>query len=334
MVKKSRIYRRRRILFSSLIIIIALLITMLALSLNTNHDNDINALEESTSVSTSDISEIPAALPITEIKLQYPEYNIATKTITSVDSDYAILIDIENNKVLADKNGTQRISPASLTKLMTLVVAVENIDDFEDTFTMTGDIIAPLVDKDASRAGFSEGDQVKITDMLYGAVLPSGADATVGLAQYISGSEEEFVKLMNQKVNELGLKNTHFTNTSGLYDDNHYSTVTDIALILEYAIKNDLCRKILSTYQYTTSPTPQHPEGILLTSTMFSRMYGNEVENVKILGGKTGYIYESLHCLASFAEKNGNEYIAVTVMGHGKYKPIYDAFELYGKYLN
>ena len=129
------------------------------------------------------------------------------------------------------------------------------------------------------------------------------------------------------------LKNTHFTNTSGLHDDNHYSTALDMAVILEYALQNDLCREILSTYQYTTSKTKEHPKGILLESTMFSRMYGDEVENVTIEGGKTGFTSEAQHCMASFVIKNNKEYIVVTAMEDDKWGSVYDAFDIYEQYL-
>lgn len=121
---------------------------------------------------------------------------------------------------------------------------------------------------------------------MYGIALPSGADATTAIAIYLCGSEDEFVKLMNRKVEELGLKNTHFTNASGLYDPNHYSTATDIAMLMSAVMENDTCREILGTYQYTTTATEQHPEGILLESTMYSRMYGNEVTGISIDAGK------------------------------------------------
>ena len=104
--------------------------------------------------------------------------------------------------------------------------------------------------------------------------------------------------------------------------------------MLEYALQDDMCREILSTYQYKTKVTKEHPEGILLESTMFSRMYGDEAEGVTILGGKTGYTAEAGNCLASFAVKDGKEYIAVTVKGQSKWKPIFDSFEIYEKYIN
>lgn len=269
-----------------------------------------------------------------EIKIEYPiGLDTAKKFDKLIASKYCILVDIENNKILAERNAEQKMYPASMTKIMTLIVAVENMNSLDDTFTMTYDILNPLINEDASLAGFQENETITIKDMLYGAILPSGADATVGLAEAIAGSESNFVRMMNEKTEEMGLKNTHFANTSGLHDDNHYSTVLDMAVILEYALKNDLCREILSTYQYTTSKTKEHPKGILLESTMFGRMYGDEVKNVKIEGGKTGFTSEAQHCMASFAIKNNREYIVVTAMEDDKWGSVYDAFDIYEQYL-
>ena len=158
-----------------------------------------------------------------------PADNLTELTASNISSEHAVLLDVENNTVLAQRDPDARIYPASMTKIMTLLVAAEHIENMDDTFTMTYEIIAPLIEAEASRAGFEEGETVSLKDLMYGIALPSGADATTAIAIYLCGSEDEFVKLMNEKVEELGLKNTHFTNASGLYDPNHYSTATDIA---------------------------------------------------------------------------------------------------------
>lgn len=341
--RREIIYRRRRIFFSIVMVLIIGCIVGLFFGIKAIANSSAEASgtpEESVPMANpAQVTKEPETTPPPEIPKadsDYPEADDKTVTILSesIDSEYAVLLDIENNRVVARKGATSKINPASLTKVMTILVAAENIEDFDDTFTMTYEIIAPLIKADATRAGFSEGEECKLIDLMYGAVLPSGADCTIALAEYISGSEEEFVKLMNKKASDLGLKNTHFENTSGLYGDNHYSTPLDLAVIMKAAIQNDLCRKILSTYQYTTAASEQDPEGIDLESTMFSRMYGNEVEGVQILGGKTGYIYESGHCLVSFAQQDEKEYICVTINGKGRYKPIYDCFTIYESYLN
>lgn len=283
---------------------------------------------------TAEITE-----PVTEAPtepsalLTYPEKsaNLTELTAANISSEYAVLLDVTDNKILAQRNPDTRIYPASMTKIMTLLVAAEHIEDMDDTFTMTYDIIAPLIAADASRAGFEEDETVTITDLLYGIALPSGADATTAIAIYLCGSEESFVQLMNEKVKDLGLENTHFTNASGLHDANHYSTPTDIALLMSYVMQNDICREILSTYQYTTSVTEQHPEGIPLESTMFSRMYGNEVTGITIEAGKTGYTDEAGHCLVSFStDADGKCYVAVTAKGPTYWREIFDTFAIFG----
>ncbi|MDD6293495.1 MAG: serine hydrolase [Eubacteriales bacterium] len=266
--------------------------------------------------------------------VKYPEKAENYTELTSAEllSPYIAVIDVTNNKLVAGRNAETRIYPASMTKVMTLIVAVENVKSMDDKFTMTSEIIDPLYRDSASRAGFEPGEEVTARDLMYGLILPSGADGAVGLAQMIAGSEDAFVELMNKKCEELGLKNTHFTNTSGLHNENHYTTPVEMAMILEYAMNNETCAKILSTYQYTTEITEKHPEGILLTSTMFSRMYGNEVPGVEIKAGKTGYTQEAKHCLVSYAESDGNKYIAVTAGAEGKWNVIYDDFKLYGDF--
>lgn len=245
-------------------------------------------------------------------------------------SESIIVINNTEKKVVAARNAQRRCYPASTTKIMTLLVAAESIKDFTDTFTMTLAITDPLYIADATVAGFSAGEEINMTDLLYGAILPSGADACMGLAEKLAGSEEGFVKLMNAKAAALGLKDTHFTNCTGLYGDEHYTTAEDLSVILAAAMENTLCRAILSTYQYTTAKTPQHPEGILLSSTLFQHMYGTEPVGANILGGKTGFVNESGYCIASFGESDtGSEYICVTLSGAGKWPTFYDQIDLY-----
>ncbi len=248
------------------------------------------------------------------------------------DAEYAILLDTETNEIVRYKNYNIRMNPASLTKVMTLVVAVENIKDLSDTVLITADMVDPMYALDASLAGFAVGETPTLEQVLYGVILPSGADASLAAAAYTAGSEAAFVQLMNQKAEEMGLKNTHFTNVIGLYDKQHYSTAEDMAVILEYAIQNEFCRKVLSTYEYEIPPTQLNPEGIKLTSTVFSRMTGTEMPGVTIQGGKTGYTDEAGQCLETFAEINGKTYIMVLGGGTTKWNVIYDTLSGYSIY--
>lgn len=246
---------------------------------------------------------------------------------------YAILVDADNNEIIAGKNYDKKIYPASLTKIMTLLVAVENIDNLKDTYTFTYDDIHPLVVENASRADFMEDETVTAEDLMYASILVSGADGTLGLSNIVAGSEEAFVELMNKKAEEMGLKNTHFTNASGLHDKNHYSTVEDMAVILKTAVENETCKEILSAVEYTTSKTKQHEEGIILRSLVFQRLTDYYVENGgDVLGGKTGFTDESKHSLATFYEDGGRNYICVTSKSTDKWKAVEDSIMLYEKF--
>lgn len=294
---------------------------------------------QQTSTSASTDAETTTSTTTMEITTESPSLltyptdaeDLFTLTENNITSEYAILLNVEDNTVMASRNADEIIYPASMTKIMTLLVAAENIEDMNDTFTMTYEIIAPLVEMDASRAGFSEGETVTLWDLMYGIALPSGADASVAIATYVSGSEEAFVELMNEKAEELGLENTHFVNTSGLHDEDHYSTVTDIALLMTAVMENDICQEVLSTYQYTTTATDEHPDGIVLESTMFTRMSGDEVEGITIEAGKTGYTDASGHCLVSYAtDEEGNGYVAVVANSTTYWNSVYDTFAIYG----
>ncbi len=271
--------------------------------------------------------------------LAYPARTDNTKHL-DIDSSHGILINLKNNTVIAEKNGKERMYPASMTKIMTLIVAYENVENLDDTFTFDFDIVNDAYIAGASVAGFTTGETVPIRDLLYGTVLPSGADATSALAQYVAGDEVAFAALMNKKAEEIGMKNSHFVTASGLHDDDHYSTCEDMALALKYAIATPELREILSTYTYTTTKTPEHPDGIMLFSTMYTKMKGDEPGEVYVQGGKTGYTPEAHNCLASFAARCESEdsditvpqFILVTGGGIGEYAAIYDAINTYKKY--
>lgn len=302
--------------------------------LNNSESIGENELDNKSKASMEERIEIEYPTEASYPVIEYPDNTGEIKSFgEDIVSKSGVLINVTDNKIVAGRNAEKKIYPASMTKIMTLIVAVENMDSLDDTFTMTHELIAPLVDAEASRAGFEVGETVTVEDMIYGAVLPSGADATVGLAVKLCGSEEAFVDLMNEKVEYMGLKNTHFCNTSGLHDENHYSTPVEIGMIMEYAMQIDLCRKVLSTYQYTTSSTPQHPKGIPLESTMFGRMYGDEVVGASIEGGKTGYTDEAQNCLATFGKKGGKEYVTVTSLSYDYWLSIHDAFNIYANYI-
>lgn len=165
--------------------------------------------------------------------------------------------------------------------------------------------------------------------------LPSGAECCMAFADRIAGSEEAFVDMMNEKAAEMGMKNTHFCNATGLHDPDHYSTVKDISVLLRYALQYEDFRQAFSSSRYTTQPTNLHPDGFTFLSTMFRYMDSAGVVGGEIIGGKTGYTEEAGLCLASLAEVSGKEYILVTAKAKGTHRTeqfhILDAVDVYSQ---
>ncbi len=255
----------------------------------------------------------------------------------NVISEHAILIDESTDTIVATKGAYDIISPASMTKVLTVLVAAEHVTEgeLEDPFTMTLEITDYAYVNDCSSVGFLGGEMVTVRDLFYGTVLPSGGDAAVGLATYVAGSHEAFVELMNEKLEELGLAETaHFTNCVGLYDKDHYCTVYDMAVIMKAAMENEMCREFLSAKRYTTVPTEQHPEGIPISNWFLRRIEDKDTHG-EVIGAKTGYVAQSGNCAVSYATCGENEtpYICVTAGAHSSWRCIYDHVEIYTKYV-
>lgn len=251
-------------------------------------------------------------------------------------SQYGVFIDVENEKIIAQKEAYTKMYPASMTKIMTILVAAEKIEksQLKDTFTITREITDYSFENDCSCVGFDVDETVSVEDLFYGTILPSGADAALGLAYYVAGTHENFVELMNNKLKQLGIsQTTHFTNCVGIYNDEHFSTAYDMAIILKAASENELCRKVLSAHTYTTSVTEQHPDGIIISNWFLRRIEDKDTHG-EVLCGKTGYVRQSGNCSASLAiNKNGNEYICVTAMSSSVWNCIKDQTALYSRYM-
>ena len=257
-----------------------------------------------------------------------------TKTLDlELYSENALLIDLESNTILAQKNADARIYPASMTKVMTVLVAAEQITDWDATFTMTQSIIDPLFLADASMAGFVHGEEVSMMDLLYGAVLPSGAEATEALAIVCAGSEEAFAELMNEKAQALGLQDTHFVDASGLHDENHYTTLSDMAIIMQAALDNPRCREVLTSVNHTSPATAQNPEGVAMTNRFLYRIRPQQTGTVDIQAAKTGYTAQAMNCCVSYGiMENGRAAICVTAHAWTGDYCIADHLALYGTY--
>lgn len=303
------------------------------------YEDDLSSSEaESSSVpDSSSIPDIPETKPsiLPQIADNYKTIDLKDMTAKS-----AVLINADTNEIVAGYKYDKEIYPASLTKLLTLLVAAENIEDMDATYKFTSDDIDPLIEENASRAGFEADEEVTMKDLLYASILVSGADGTLGLANGVAGSEENFVELMNLKLTELGLSSSHFVNASGLHDEDHYSTVQDIAAITKACLDNDICREVLETSSYTTSKTKQHEDGIELSSIFHSRYGGYWIDtdgdgegDADVLGGKTGFTDEALFTLSSVIEYEGTEYICVTAKSKEELVSVEDTIAILENYL-
>lgn len=264
---------------------------------------------EPTATSTPELTETPTPEPTPEVQSVSSEY---------LHSAHAILIRAEDGAVMMDKAASEQAYPASITKVMTAILAIENLTDLDEQLTVPEDMFPELTEQGASVAGFDPYEQVSVRSLLYGVLLPSGADACITLADQIAGSEEGFVQMMNDKAAELGMANTHFVNCTGLHDSQHYTTCEDLAILMRYCLENDTFRTIITSRSYTTEATSAHPSGITMYDSMFTKFDNSGISTtmsngLTVEGGKTGFTDEAGQCLASFGSLNGSEYILVTM---------------------
>ena len=279
--------------------------------------------------------EEPEPEPEPEVTYEAHTTDATVTTGADVISERSVMIDLETGDILMQKGYKDRISPASMTKVLTVLVAAENLteEQLDDTFTITHEITGYVWEHDCSAVNWADDEVVTVRDMLYGTILPSGADAAVGLATYIAGSQEAFVDLMNKKIDDLGLSgSSHFTNCVGLYDDNHYSTVYDIAMMMEAAIDNELALSALSAKRYTTSSTEQHPDGIEI-SNWFLRRIEDKDTGGEVIAAKTGFVNESRNCAVSYGkDHDGHGYVICTQGSTSSWRCIYDHVAMYKQF--
>ncbi|MBQ8946374.1 MAG: D-alanyl-D-alanine carboxypeptidase [Lachnospiraceae bacterium] len=248
-------------------------------------------------------------------------------------STHAVLIDAVSGEVVAAKDANVRIYPASMTKILTLLVAAEHVSNLDDTFRIDISITDYAYSHDCSAVGFACGESVTVRDLMYGTILPSGADAALALAEYVAGDHSLFVDMMNAKLDELGLSGSaHFTNCVGVYDDDHYCTLCDMAMIMKAALENDLAREILHAHIYTTSKTEEHPDGIEI-SNWFLRRIEDKDTGGEVVCAKTGFVNESGCCGASYEiTDSGRRYICVTADAWSSWRCIYDHVAMYNNF--
>ena len=245
---------------------------------------------------------------------------VEQKAITlseNIHSESALIMESSTGKVVYEKNGYQVRYPASTTKVLTAILAIENCD--LDELATASEFAVNSIPYDYSIANIKVGEQVSVRDLLYALMLHSANETAYILAEHISGSNEEFAKLMNEKAKEIGCENSHFVNPNGIQDENHYSTAYDMALITRYAMQNEIFREIVKTTSYTVSPSELYPENDrVFTNTNHLIIPSTEQNPNKYyypyaIGVKTGYTSAALNCLISAANKDGMEYISVVL---------------------
>ena len=220
--------------------------------------------------------------------------------LSNINSRAYVVIDRATNLVLVGKNENQKRKMASTTKIMTAIIIIENCN-----LSDTTQISRKSAGTGGSRLGLKTGDKITVNDLLYGLMLCSGNDAAVALAEYCSGSVEEFAKKMNEKANSLGLSNTHFITPHGLDSDEHYTTAFELALLTNYALKNNTFAKIVGTPNYTVTING-YPKSLRNTNELLGNLNG-------VYGVKTGFTNGANRCLVSSCRRNGMDIICVVL---------------------
>lgn len=217
----------------------------------------------------------------------------------------AILYNVNNGSIIYEKNSDELVKIASLTKMMTVIVSIENIKNIDDQVIITKEMLDTIKNKNAMVVGFKVNQVVTYRDLLYASMLVSGADATSALAFSIAGNEDNFVKMMNEKADEIGMYNTYFANASGLDTDNQYSTVRDVLTLLIYSLKNPLFKQIYTAQEYKN-------DKLKMVSSLKKNIEKYDINSNYIIGSKTGYTKKAGYCLASLSKNNEIYYLVVT----------------------
>ncbi len=237
--------------------------------------------------------------------------------LPEIESEAAVLIEAESGRVFFEKDGSKQWYPASTTKILSSIIAIE-AEDLDTTITVGKEV--NRFNKESSLMGIKENETVSLRDLLYGMMLASGNDAAATVGVAIGGSLEEFAELMNAKAQELGMSDSHFVNPHGLHDEEHYSTALDMAKAAAYAMKNETFRTIVGTGEYVAETASRHQdEPLLLKNTNKLIYYDSEKKDEKDIrysyatGIKTGSTPYAKGCLVASAEKDGVEFIAVVL---------------------
>lgn len=273
---------------------------------STTSDSSEQASDSSAQADKSDTSSSDKTETTTETEEQDPK----NPTIT-IDAKASILVNAETGEIIEAKNEKEKEYPASTTKMMTALLALENCK-LSDVVTIQQEDIA-AAGAGASNAGLKAGEQVTVENLLYCLMLPSAFEAANALARTAGGSVDNFVKMMNDRASELGCVNTHFVNPTGMHDTNHYSCAYDMYLIAREAMKNSTFQTIVNTAQKKLPATNKNPERIIYTTNELIRSSYSSIYYDNCYGIKTGHTTPAGYCLVSYAKQGGYSYYSVVL---------------------
>ena len=229
-----------------------------------------------------------------------------------VDAKAALLLDLNTGQTIYEQDADEVLYPASLTKIMTAILAIER-GDLSDVVTASDEALTGL-DPDGTTVWLTAGEKMPLEDLLYCMLLASANDACNVVAEYIAGSVSEFVDMMNEKAAELGCTNTHFNNTNGLPDEDHYTSARDLAIITQYAIQNPTFWEICTTTAYTVAATNVFDARMLVTTNSMTTTYKYYYYyDPRIQGVKTGFTDAAGRCLVSACRRQARTLICVTL---------------------
>lgn len=224
----------------------------------------------------------------------------------------AIVMDVQSGKILYEKNAYERKYPASITKIMTTLLAIENNVNYDETISMTENAVWGI-ERDSTNIGLDVGEKVTIKDLLYATMVKSANECAYAIAEIVGGDIQNFADMMNEKASELGCQNTHFVTPNGLHDDNHYTCAYDMALITQEALKYDEFREIAGTQSYTIPPTNLTDESTELWNGNKMILPASEYYYEYCEGGKTGYTTVANNTLVTYSKKDDLELICVVL---------------------
>lgn len=245
-----------------------------------------------------------------EIRWMFNE-NLARRR---VQSEVALLYSLDTDEILYAKNADRISYPASLTKMMTQLVAIENLDEAQlaQQVSISEETYRNMLDEEASLSGFAPGESVTLQDLLYANFLESGGDASETIALHLAGTVDAFVAEMNARAEELGMADTVFLNPTGLHEEGHHTTANDLLKLMQAGLDDERFLTYFTAQSYETEPLDDTENGHTLTARLARKLEDRTVP-YKVLGGKTGFTEEAGLCLATVIERSGSRFVLITM---------------------